>query len=595
MSASNRGLARDIFLSIRQLVLYNWNDLKKLLLMFGAITGGTAALALVWAIGYPDGVTQNVLRIVDDALPGQSGPAFVAPIGFLIGLLSISLFDPYKRVQGFLIFLPSVVMIFLAGRFANRIFNHPLTPELIIGFSVAALFGWVIGGGYKIWTEARPKMEEGFRRLTFWFVLPVGLLGIFEAGFDYRSPILHAPNDPIEILDYSIPASVGSPSILQSPTSLELIGMVLVMAVLFGLMIALLEFTQYKKGKDVLLLGPDRAGKTWLMSGAAFSLNNRAVSDLSFEDPNLNPSLDAYFDIFQDRDFDNDNLKSNAQGEFDFFSFSYEHGIVPKQLVQARTVDYAGEHLSNVNIVRPWKVFNDQWVGDDDKEDALDKEDSVADKISPDEVPDFNTLEYLNQIGRNDPGQKRVLGGDDLPPLLSAMVADSDAIGLILPADEFATNISEFPNHIDSDTVTTRRRARRTRERYYFKLYKKLLDNAENTDFFFVVTMSDIFLETFKNDPEHKHVDPKGHPNWERFREHIYEQIVDYNEQPGNFADFLKKDSAKDYRKYYPVYFQAEDPPNHTTAQGEYRPYLDWDDDYYPLRGLKHLLRRMGR
>ncbi len=566
----------------RQSIFYNKDDIKMLLIRLGVITACSAILTYAWAVGWGGGIVWHVTGILSALVPGPAGPVFVGPIGFLVGLISVFWFDPYKRLQGALLLIPGAAAMFGVIFYADRL--RVIWNELTIVAFIAAIGAGLLWGG--LFEALNPRNEKGMKRGFYRLTAIVGLIGfwgIIEATIAYQSPILFDGGSTAQSGSATVPMGFTTPAVsgfVNESIATSPFAFVVYLGALGGLVWGLHDFTQYEKDKDVLILGPDRAGKTWLMSGAAFCLSRRSTQDVNFTDPELNPPLRQYYNLFRDREFDSNQLGSNDLQEFDFFRFKFEHGIIPKQKVNVKTIDYAGEHLQNVDIENPWDDYNSIWAEDDAKPEAV-----------ANEVPDFETLEYLNRQNAIDAGE--------IPSLLSAMISEYDALVLTLPADQFAGDLEDddLPDHLDKSILETRKQARRTpaydttgTAAGYFEIYKDILEEYEDKDVFFAVTMSDTFLETFKDDSS-PHLDPKGNPNWSFFRDHVHDQIDDPKQQ----VDFMGRPTSNNSRHYYPVYFEPRDPPGYL-LNGEFRPYLDWDDDdYYPLRGLKYLLKRIGR
>jgi len=568
---------RAIGVWFRQLFFYHRDELKTLVGQLIAIVICTAIVTAAWAAGWQHrGIVWHTMRTLEMMIEGPAGPAFAAPLGLLLGLTSIFLFDAYKRLQGLLIFGAGLLTMITVALFFDRlrlVMNFPTIGVGVLMFVAGLFWGGVLEGQL---SSGKAEMRKGFQRLIA-VVGIFGVVGIFEAVVDYDPPIIHTPNASSVVAGIEVPATFPPVAIdgfgQTLPTS-PIAGIVYLVG-LVGLLGALREFTKYEMEKDVLILGPDRAGKTWLMSGAGFCLHNRAIANYTFDDPEINSSLWSYVDLFQEGKFDANRLEANERDQFSFFSFKYEHGILPRRRLRVRTIDYAGEHLTDIDIQNPWATFNSEWAEDDDKEGVV-----------ANEVPDFETLIRLNERGD--------IAGDDIPSLLSVLIADYDTVALILPGDEFGTGLSDsrLPEHLSPGDLQGRITARQTRTVNYASVYKHLIKTYDATDFFFLVTMSDVFLETYKQDRAHPHVDPKGTPNWDEFRKHIHRRIT--NDATDLPFMTLNRKLVNEPTHFYPVYFEAEAPPNHQ-MNGKFKPNLHWDDDYYPLRGLQYLLKRMGR
>lgn len=573
---------------------YHQGELKALGWRFLAIVSCTLVLTWVWNIGWSFGFTYHVLYTFEEMIAGPPGPVFVAPLGFLFGVIGIFFFDPYKRLQGLVLLGSGVVTLLFVARTFGRI-GVSLTPRNIGVALVFFIIGLLFAGLDQFLEEGETELEDGFQRVIG-LVGIFGLWGIIEATVDYQSPIVHRTPGEVVIGETRIPAVIRPLVIDGFGSDLETSAVAFVVYLLFLalLLYALWDFTRYELSRKILILGPKRSGKTWLMGGAGYCLEDRAT-DSEFPDPNINPPLNKVVKPFHDEDFNSDELEATRRGEFSFFSFTYEHGVVPRRRVKVQTVDYAGEHISDIiTNGTHWDAFKDRWV-DDVKKDGVNSK----------EVPDFETLVRLNEAQNQT--QDPPITGEDIPSLLSVMITDASSVALILPADEFVItdddhdDYDEPPEHIDDWNTVEDRLDQRGSNYYsadqdgYFQIYRDLTDPNDDTfdaDFFYTVTMSDVFLKTFANDIS-SYSNPNGPGSWEAFREHVYRHIS-RDHLP---TVFTAHPTGSTYKNFYPVYFEPRDPPGYTTDEGNFRPYLDWDDEYheYPLRGLDQLLRRMGR
>lgn len=591
MSTRQRDASRIINDWIRQVIIYNKDDLKDLFISFLVITSCSIVLTYAWAIGWEGGITWNVMYILSNMIPGPAGPIFISPLGFLFGLTSIFWFDSFKRLQGLLLLIPGFLGVVSVIFFFDRL-NIAINLLTIITGIGSVIVGLLYGGVLDTVLSDK-RMDVGFMRLIIAVGL-IGILGIFEATFDYTSPLLLNLDDPIQMgslavpMEFAIVRTIETISFAGEPIW-SIASFVFYLLFLFAMVTKLKDFTEYEMDKKILILGPDRAGKTWLMSGAGYCLREKAMGS-DYGKPELNSSLRSYHNIFVKEDFDNDKLEANDPGEFEFFRFQYEHGVLPKRIINVTTVDYAGEHLESVNINEPWDDFNQIWGGK-----SYTDSQGNDHEIKPDELPDFELLEELEKADEIDE--------TEIPSLLSVMIDKYDTIGLTLPADAFATefNDAELPEHLDETDIQTRNTARKSEpinpsplDDGYFSIYENLLAKHDNKDVFFIVTMADTFLETFRQE-NNGYVDPKGNPNWRGFREHVLDQI--YDEHNRSEVSFLIEDQATDLENYYPIYFEPGEKPYYTN-EGKFKPELnpqDPHDEFFPLRGLNMLLKRMGR
>lgn len=594
---------------VKETIVYNWTDFKLLVRNVIIVGVCTAILTHAWSIGWSRGLTWHIMYGISEAVPGPPGPVFIVPLGFFFGLASIFIFDSYKRLQGMLLVVPGII-IMLVIMIVNGRFSNPEVWRLItilIGF-LSFLFGIAFGGLDEIIkSNGTYEMKQGFGRLITTVTL-LSFLGILEATIDYPSPlIIDTGGDPTQsrIIPIKIPENIVNrmltessfatmPVLTPSPIPSGLYMIVVYFGVLAALVYSLRDLTKYERSKNGLILGPDRAGKTWFMSGSAYALQRRALKNVEFQNPEFNDAMVPKVSAFENEEFDSPVLRSNNRGEYDFFKFNFDHGFLPKRRVQLQTVDYAGEMLSEVDLNRPFTSFNQKW--------------QEKNGVEPDELPDFDVISTFDKTVMSTSSQQNrdpeTIYQNDIPPLISAMIDDCDSLGLIIPADEIAGGLNldddDLPDHLsvaginnNLDKRVPARRINKGQNRYaYFELYREIIKTyGAEKDIFFIVTMSDIFLQTYRDQTEYQ--DPKGNPSWDRFRRHVYMQI----EKQRTKVDFMSEALAANYDRYYPVYFEPKDPPGHTVPNtNKIRPYLEWDDEeYYLLRGLSEVLKRIGR
>jgi hypothetical protein len=109
--------------------------------------------------------------------------------------------------------------------------------------------------------------------------------------------------------------------------------------------------------------------------------------------------------------------------------------------------------------------------------------------------------------------------------------------------------------------------------------YADITDAYSNKEIVVAVTMSDIAIESFKEDTKHTAPTDK---NWGEFRQHIHEILED-----GGLLGF-----QVDRDEIYPVYFDVEE----TKEDGEISEDINLDSggNLAPLRGAYRLLDRIG-
>jgi len=322
--------------------------------------------------------------------------------------------------------------------------------------------------------------------------------------------------------------------------------------------------------RTCLFLSPDRAGMTWFFAGTAYCLE-AAMNDSGknqITDTQLNQPLKQLSYVFKHRDFDNQLLDPNDPNEFEFLKFQLnQQGLIRQYQTTVKTVDYAGEHLSNIET-EPGSAYE-----------------SFSEKWDFETLPTFEECVKLNQSGD--------IHADQIPSLISVLAHEADLLGLVLPMDDFTEKLTddELPAHLEQSSLEDRRTFRRVprlNETYegYLQLYA---DMCKKNDFFFLATMSDVFLRTYR-ESESELSSPLT--SWESFREHVWGHIQDIHTRE-HFEPGLHIDMDS-HQHLFPVYFEP-DPKEPRTAHGEMNPKLDWNDDHYSLRGLQYVRERIGQ
>ncbi|MFC7043765.1 hypothetical protein [Halonotius sp. GCM10025705] len=187
--------------------------------------------------------------------------------------------------------------------------------------------------------------------------------------------------------------------------------------------------------KTCLFVGPDRAGKTWFIGGTEYSLEAAAIDSEENQttNPKLNQPLKQLSNIFKIEDFDQQLPTVHNPDEFDFLQFNLnQQGLIRQQQTTVNTVDYAGEHITNI-ITEPERAY-DRFRREWDFE----------------TVPSFEKLMERDSSGDIDAHQ--------IPVLLSVLAHEADLLALVLPMDDFAEGLSkeELPAHLDQDQLETR-------------------------------------------------------------------------------------------------------------------------------------------
>lgn len=569
MAAGQQNLIETLYGELRELLIYHIEEVKSLLWQMFWMFLYSAVLSYAWYLGWTSGLSLDIFRILREVLPVSGATIFIVPIGFFLGLLGLFVIDDYKRLQGLFLFTAGILGITTVTILFNALegYNWFTVESLTVGL-VAFVFGMLYGGLIEeLRTDGLNVFDSGFQRFKS-LISIIGVWAIAEALID-ENLVWTGGAESTVIGGTSIPATFpGEINGLAFNPVVSVVAFLIFSFSLYHLLKLLDEFADHDLEKSVLILGPDRAGKTWFMGGTAYCLMDEAIRGDQTVDPDPNQPLDQVRNAFVEKEFENDLLEPNDAGEYNFFRFQFRQGLIKRQRVTVKTVDYPGEFLQAIETDpdEAWEDFIDKW--------------------DYDRVPTFEELREENQNGNIMPAQ--------MPSLLSVLAADADTLGLVLPMDEFAEELDddELPDYLNQSDLESRRSSRTVPRRTsggasgngYFEIYKDLCDNS---DFFFLATMSDVFLQTYSM------YDGKyPRTSWDDFRNHVWTHVKELNERD-QFEPGVSLDMGE-YKHIYPVYFE----PDHSdprTQDGELKPKLDWDDDYYSLRGLQYVLKRIGR
>lgn len=556
MSTKNQSSLHRVLGDVRQLIFYHGEEIKSLTVRMAVIVVATGIVIHAWHIGWHQGLTWHLMIALAAVLPGPPGVAASLPLSLLVGLSIVFMFDSYKKLQGIFIIGSAWCAVYLASTTFDR-FRFDWGDPIVLMFAVVGLTAGLYFGGLfgKVGDGGPYEFKNGFRRLTR-VVVGVGLLGSLEAILDFRVFTLTREN-PTIIAGQAIPLHWNQSLSVGLDGPLLLAPLYFLSVVVLG--VVLNDFTSYEIDKDVLIVGPSRAGKTWLMSGAAYCLMSEAVADSDAADPELNESLRRLKRKFENGRFDE--ILSNDPGQYDHFELTYTHGLLIRRKISVSTIDYAGELFERIepDPDEAWEQFENVW-GDE-------------------ENPEMAKLDAggLNEV--------------EIASLLSVMIAESKTVALVLPLDEFIGDLDteDLPDFADESQIKSRTNARQPdRSEYLDKYYEILTHHGSETDIFFLGTMADLFIDDFDENPRTR---------WPQFREHVWEyatlQNSTQNFDPGA-SQYISTNNPHEY--FVPVYFEP-DKDDYRTADGNIKPKLNWDDriQMYSLRGLKDLLRRMGR
>lgn len=558
---------------IRDEARFLWEFHRKEILRFAGYNVGIILSVIwitdMWNRGWAGGITWHVINWILDGFP-ESGPdPLVVPFFLVGGLILVFPFDQYKRLQGTILVVGSATLVLMLSYFdrVNIVWNEPTIALAGVMTVVGFLAGRRLGE-----TDSRglESYDKAFSALWY-IVLIICVYGFIEAHTAYVTPF-HRRAGWLGIQ----PASFAFKSTLpftNEPTTAPVAALITIADLVFIaiLLYMLKKFTEYELNQDVIIIGPDRAGKTWLMGGAGYSLVQESVNSSSTLDPvpdDDRNELGEVVDAFDNRNFDHP-LLGPTDG-LQQFKLRFNYGLIAKREVTVRCFDYPGERIIDATFMGEEKA-REQYLSYFDTDDY--------DNLQMDELD-------MDVTGAN----KK----DKIGALISTAVAKADKVGMVVPMDDFITGFTsdDLPSYLSPSDLDTNRNTKRSQ---YLRQYKRVIQNYGNDkDTFFIPTKSDALLEKFNGNP-------RTRADWPGFRRLVW-QYVSLQNSSATFHPGTPLDMSGYYPEtskpgpVYPVYLQGPpDPADAHTPNGNLRPKLDWNDQRYPLRGLRELLKALGR
>lgn len=464
-------------------------------------------------------------------LDSGSYALFVMPIGVYLGLVIVAAFDYFKRVQGLLLVIGTALAGFgLAAR--GLLTSIPWLSLTTFGlFVVGILVGMVwLGGARSALSNGRPLQFPQAYRSLFALVTIITVLGFVEAHVLYQ-PVLVSGFDEIVFHQFHVDGIEGSSLFI------DLFGSI-------GLIFLMWWFTGHESEKEVVIIGPTGSGKTWLLGGLNYVLEEENQYDPNAIPTRAEGAVQETTGKMRARNFDA--IESTDEGRR--LGFQFVHGDLLKQRVKVKSLDYSGEALQYFETLDP----SEDDIEADNLEEALELAVGVA--------------------------QARPLGAR-----LSEIVYHADCVGMAVPLDQHAQNAinrSTIPDYLDPNNLLTR--ARMDKSEYHSK-YENIANNYEDKDMFLIATMADIAKEDYEST-----VGTTAVTEWYDFREHVTKQFT-MPEIQGT-RQYLNGDD----RLVHPIYFKV-DPDDPKTPAGNIKPDLDPDDGFPGLRRTDELLNRIGR
>jgi hypothetical protein len=292
-------------------------------------------LSIAW-MRRPWGIVRHITRGMFALLSLDAATFYYLPTGVFAGLMGVLLLDSYKRTQGIILWLGIAV-----GSVVVLLGQNLLIQPLIDGFSpVAAALGVLGAGGGLLLGGVRPsrfdstggelEFPEAPNRLFRLSLLIVGY-GVLEAVVSYSSPIVGG-----------VGGGGGIAFQPFAPQGINVTSRILLDVAMSGLgLVGLYKFTSYESHTKMILIGPQRSGKS-----ASFGGLQLAVRDLIDEQAGIksNTHVAGLSDNIANGEFPDATVRQKPLP----LEINYRTGGVFPEKRTIHSVDYAGELLPEI-------------------------------------------------------------------------------------------------------------------------------------------------------------------------------------------------------------------------------------------------------
>jgi hypothetical protein len=593
-----------------------WQERVVFLLAFLGIAYGTWAivdlLAEAWA---SEGIT-GLFTDVFVAVGLSRLHLLVLVVGVFTGIIGTMIFDSYKRIMGLLVVLWTGIWTIVNPNVPVGGFLLALSPGLVaLGLSIAVGTAVALGVRWRDLKRRRAPFKFGWapRTLAVFTFLAV-LVALPDAHLAYRDVTVCGIGGMSCVTMQFRPTPTGS------TVAAHLTGGVVLVA-------TTIAFTRYEGDTRVMVLGPQRSGKSAALGGMAltaeyWSLRERRTLNLrGFIYTIVDEYLLAGKWPVPNRP---------GQDETKLLRFNYPYGwFFPKDLA-IQTVDYPGDLLEE--IVAPLvadEVRYDSGSGDPETEETTVNDlfsvggDDVnqtstnrgAEGDDEEAPPDFSEIFGEESDIKDDvqPTRRENIEGwndaidllqeyppkEKARPALRACIQDADTLVLTIPLDDFIKRAVEndtLPPYMENAVETDeegdpvqrsdgRYRLKKARDvdrmgrSEYLKLYTQLTQTFPDTQFVLMVTMADYAKWDYTDAPTDLRLVGEEYRD---FRTHIEEEFLT--------SSVKRLKQRADERNVYPVWFNIA---YEEREDGTYEMRPESTDNR-PLRGARKLLNRIA-
>ena len=511
-------------------------EVAKILFMFGLILGLTlplirilttaweqqgAAYHSVWGLGYALGNTDMI---------------FIIPVAVYFGLLSLVVVDHMKRIQGGLLaagtLLGSLLLLFEGQLWQNVDWIGNL-PILIGG----ALVGLGLGGGKRLYTETKPYEFPWAIRWLLIVIATALLIALIEIHVLYTNPVTSAANT--FNLNLAALAFEG----------LDSRGLVTNVVLAGGFLGVVYAFTSYEYNQSFMVLGPQRSGKTTLMTGAFHTANEITDGNANASDNLIENRAELLGSGSGFGDIDS----PTEAGDMAEMYFGFVHGELLKKRVEVKAIDHGGEMLKDL------KKNIDILLGN-----------PTTNNIFPNE----------GEVENSDPESLR-----DRERKVAESVISADSLIITIPLDDF------IPSSMNSELLPdyyTPNPDLRGESHEYLREYDKVLNLIQsngNKDIIIVATMADLLVDAFIHENRETDQPIVTEQDQLEFEDWIRDEILGYQ------IDRLLEYSNAD--RIITVHFEMN-PNTFAGTQEDPDPNPVLPGGYVNFVGGERLLRQLG-